>query len=61
MELTNKDLMKFYCCSENTATHRKREILAFFKLPLTRTRVQDIHVAKYEGLSISDVRSCILE
>lgn len=61
MELTNKDLMIFYCCSENTATQRKREILRFFELPLKRTRIHIIHLAKYEGLSTSDIKTILLE
>jgi len=61
MELTNKDLMAFYCCSEKVAIQRKREICSFFKIEPKGRRVLDIHIAKYEGLSVSDVRTAILE
>ena len=61
MELTNKDLMKFYCVSENTASQRKIEILRYFKLPVKRTRITDYHLSLYENLPISVVRSALFE
>jgi hypothetical protein len=61
MELTIKDLMIFYCCSEKTAKQRKREILESFGLTNNNRRVLAIHVAKYERLSLSDVKTIIFE
>lgn len=61
MELTLKDVMRFYCCSEKVAIQRKREICAFFKIPYRGRRILDIHISKYEGLSVSDVRTILLE
>lgn len=60
MELIIKDLMKFYCCSENTARQRKREILRYFKLPEDRQRITALHISKYENLPLSDVIAQIL-
>ena len=61
MELTSKDLMRFYCCSENTAIQRRKEILRFFGLPVSKNRIHILHLSKYEGLSVSDIRVILFE
>lgn len=61
MELRIKDLMRFYCCSENTAKARKREILGSFGITDCKRPVLLLHLATYERLSLDTVRSSILE
>lgn len=61
MELTIKDLMRFYCCSEKTAKARKKEILQGVGITDIKRRPLDIHLAQYERLSIDIVKSTILE
>jgi hypothetical protein len=61
MELTIKDLMKFYCCSEKTAKARKREILLSVGIVNIKRRPLVIHLAQYERLSIDIVKTTILE
>lgn len=56
MELTLKDIKNFYgCLSDTTAIQRVKEIKAFFNIEYKK-RISLFHLAKYEGLSISEVR-----
>lgn len=59
MELTSKQLQKYFGCSEKTAKQRKDEIIAFFELPPDRMRISDTHLAKYERLTLSEVHNAI--
>ena len=60
MELTLKDIQIFYDCkSVNTARHRVDEIKTALKLPKKKKRILAVHVAKYEGLSVSEVKEII--
>lgn len=59
MELTNKQLQKYFGCSEKTAKLRKDEIIAFFELPPDKMRITDVHLAKYDRLTLSEVHSLI--
>jgi len=61
MELTNQNLMKLYCCSENTAKQRKNEILESFNLPTKNRRPLLIHFAIYNRISIDTARTMLLE
>lgn len=61
MELRIQDLMIFYCCSERTARQRKKEILESFGIKSKNRPVLAIHLAYYERLSLSDVKTIIFE
>jgi hypothetical protein len=54
MVIKNKDLQIFYDCSAPTACLRKKEIIE--ALNITSGNIFDFHIAKYEGLTIDDVR-----
>lgn len=59
MELTHKEIMAFYGCAICTAAVRVQEIKQALNLPKSKKRVLAIHVAKYEGLTVSEVREII--
>lgn len=59
MELILKDIMAFYGCSVNTARNRVKEIKEALKLPKKKHRILAVHIAKYEGLKVSEVKEII--
>nr|WP_319509408.1 hypothetical protein [uncultured Draconibacterium sp.] len=59
MELQLIDLMNFYGCSRSTAQNRKQEIKDGLKLPKNKKRVLLVHLAKYEGLKVSEVKEIL--
>lgn len=59
MELTLVQICIFYGCSLNTARMRVAEIKKALKLPENKKHILAIHVAKYEGLTVSEVREII--
>jgi hypothetical protein len=56
MELTRKDLANFYNCSLPTAKHREIEIKQALNIT-HKGRILDLHLAKYEGLTLNDIYS----
>ncbi len=59
MELTLNEICLFYDCSISTAGRRVQEIKDYLKLPKNKKRILAVHVAKYEGLKVSDVKEII--
>ena len=59
MELTLSEICAFYGCCLSTAPSRVREIKTALKLPKTKKKILAIHVAKYEGLKVSEVKEII--
>nr|WP_321356643.1 hypothetical protein [uncultured Draconibacterium sp.] len=59
MELTLSQIAIFYGCSLPTAAQRVKEIKEYLKLPKNKKRVLAAHLAKYEGLKVSEVREII--
>ena len=60
MELTLDEIRAFYGCKTlNTARDRVKEIKAGLKLPENKKRILIVHLAKYEGLSVSEVKEII--
>ncbi|WP_372934537.1 hypothetical protein [Mariniphaga sediminis] len=59
MEITLKELCMFYGCSMPTARMRVKEIKEGLKLSESKKRILLIHVAKYEGLKVSEVKEII--
>ena len=53
-ELTLQDIATFYGCGLRTAQDRAKEIKAFFELS-RKKRILKFHLAKYEGLTLSDL------
>jgi len=59
MELTLSEVCAFYGCCTNTAMSRVKEIKQALKLPKTKRRILAVHIAKYEGLNVSEVKEII--
>ena len=59
MELTLNEVCAFYGCCVNTARMRVKEVKTGLKLPKSKKRILAVHVAKYEGLTVSEVKEII--
>jgi hypothetical protein len=53
MVVFTKDLQNFYGVSRPTAIKLKKEIMNYFNVP--SGRIWSHHLAKYEGLTVSEV------
>lgn len=59
MELTLTEISTFYGCSITTARQRVAEIKKGLNLPKSKKRILLVHIAKYEGLKVSEVKEII--
>lgn len=59
MELTLKEIGAFYGCCVTTAQMRVKEVKQGLGLPKTKKRILAAHIAKYEGLKVSEVKEII--
>lgn len=59
MELTLNDICAFYGCCVTTSRMRVKEIKEGLKLPKNKKRILAVHIAKYEGLKVSEVKDII--
>lgn len=59
MELSLTEIGAFYGCSVCTARMRVKEIKEGLKLPKAKRKILLVHIAKYEGLAISEVKEII--